>query len=130
MLSEMSVLQDILFRKRLYRGALDFEFPESKVILDEMGKPVEIKCFMRGKAERVIEEFMLCANETIAERYYWLEVPFLYRIHEEPKAESAAEVKQFLQAFGCGYGAVGTSCSSGSGETSATQQYGSCRGSN
>lgn len=100
MLSEMSVLQDILFRKRLYRGALDFEFPESKVILDEMGKPVEIKCFMRGKAERVIEEFMLCANETIAERYYWLEVPFLYRIHEEPKAESAAEVKQFLQAFG------------------------------
>lgn len=100
MLSEMSVLQDILFRKRLYRGALDFEFPESKVILDEMGKPVEIKCFMRGKAERVIEEFMLCANETIAEHYYWLEVPFLYRIHEEPKAESAAEVKQFLQAFG------------------------------
>lgn len=100
MLEEMKNLQEVLFHKRLLRGALDFDFPESKVILDEQGMPVEIKCFMRGKAERVIEEFMLCANETVAERYYWLEVPFLYRIHEEPKSESVMEVKQFLQAFG------------------------------
>lgn len=100
MLEEMRVLQEILFHKRLYRGALDFDFPESKVILDEQGKPMEIKCVERGRAERVIEEFMLCANETVAERYYWLEVPFLYRVHEEPKPESVTEVKQFLQVFG------------------------------
>lgn len=100
MIEQMGFLQEILFHKRLYRGALDFEFPESKVILDEQGKPIEIKSIVRGKAERVIEEFMLCANETIAENYYWLEIPFLYRVHAAPNADSVNDVKQFLQIFG------------------------------
>lgn len=100
MLDEMLTLQEILYHKRLYRGSLDFDFPECKVRLDEKGRPVELVNVKRGRAERIIEEFMLCANETVAERYYWLEVPFLYRVHEAPKAENILEVKQFLQIFG------------------------------
>ena len=100
MLEQMANLQEILQKKRVERGALNFDFPESKVKLDENGKPIDIISINRGRAERIIEEFMICANETIAERYYWLEVPFLYRTHEAPKSENIIEVKQFLQIFG------------------------------
>ena len=100
MLEQMANLQEILQKKRVERGALNFDFPESKVKLDENGKPIDIISINRGQAERIIEEFMICANETIAERYYWLEVPFLYRTHEAPKSENIIEVKQFLQIFG------------------------------
>ena len=100
MLEQMANLQEILRKKRVERGALNFDFPESKVKLDENGKPIDIISINRGQAERIIEEFMICANETIAERYYWLEVPFLYRTHEAPKSENIIEVKQFLQIFG------------------------------
>ena len=100
MLEQMANLQEILQKKRVERGALNFDFPESKIKLDENGKPIDIISINRGLAERIIEEFMICANETIAERYYWLEVPFLYRTHEAPKSENIIEVKQFLQIFG------------------------------
>ncbi|MFZ7101252.1 MAG: ribonuclease R [Peptococcaceae bacterium] len=89
-----------LRQKRLQRGAIDFDFPESKVLLDEKGKPVEIFRRERTLADQIIEEFMICANETVAEHYYWLDVPFLYRVHEEPDYEDIEELNNFLGIFG------------------------------
>lgn len=100
MLKDMEVLQGILERKRIHRGAIEFHAPESKVILDKKGKPVRIEWRESGIADKIIEEFMLCANETVAEHYFWMEVPFLYRVHEEPKTEDVMEVNKFLQALG------------------------------
>ena len=100
MLKDMEALQGILERKRIHRGAIEFHAPESKVILDKKGKPVRIEWRESGIADKIIEEFMLCANETVAEHYFWMEVPFLYRVHEEPKTEDVMEVNKFLQALG------------------------------
>ena len=100
MLREMERLQGILERKRIHRGAVMFHAPESKVILDKKGRPVRIEWRENGIADKIIEEFMLCANETVAEHYFWMEVPFLYRVHEEPAAEDVADVNKFLQALG------------------------------
>ena len=80
----MEELANILREKRERRGSIDFDFPEARIILDESGIPVEIEKEDRRIANRMIEEFMLVCNETIAEDMYWAEVPFLYRIHEEP----------------------------------------------
>lgn len=96
----MSELCSILRNKRLHRGSIDFDFPESKVILDEKGKPIEIAWRERTLADQIIEEFMICANETVAEHYYWLETPFLYRVHEEPEQEDVEELNSFLGIFG------------------------------
>ncbi len=90
----------LLRNKRLQRGAIDFDFPESKVRLDEFGKPLEIIKRERSIAEMIIEEFMIAANETVAEHYYWLEVPFLYRVHEEPDHDDIVQLNEFLGAFG------------------------------
>lgn len=90
----------LLREKRLRRGAIDFDFPESKVILDEKGKPVEIVRRERSVAEMIIEEFMITANETVAEDYFWREVPFLYRVHEKPDQDDLAELNDFLGIFG------------------------------
>ncbi len=100
MLEEMAELKEILERKRMRRGAIEFDVPESKVLLDEQGKPMRIEWRQTTLADEIIEEFMLCANETVAEHYFWLEVPFLYRVHEEPKEENLLDVNKFLQAFG------------------------------
>jgi ribonuclease R len=100
MLKNMEQLQHILERKRKIRGAIEFHAPESKVILDKKGHPVRIEWREQGIADKIIEEFMLCANETVAEHYFWMEVPFLYRVHEEPKMENVVDVNAFLQAFG------------------------------
>ena len=100
MLKDMEALQGILERKRIHRGAIEFHAPESKVILDKKGKPVRIEWRESGIADKIIEEFMLCANETVAEHYFWMEVPFLYRVHEEPKTEDVMEVNKFLQVLG------------------------------
>ena len=100
MLNHMEALRQILKRKRKTRGAIEFYAPESKVILDKKGRPVRIEWREQGVADQIIEEFMLCANETVAEHYFWMEVPFLYRVHEEPKMENVLEVNQFLQNFG------------------------------
>ncbi|MDP1165212.1 RNB domain-containing ribonuclease, partial [Klebsiella pneumoniae] len=72
---EMNKLRQILFDKRMKRGAIDFDFPENKVIVDETGKPIEIKKRERGQAESLIEEFMLAANETVAAHYHALGIP-------------------------------------------------------
>lgn len=100
MLEEMAKLQSILQKKRMRRGAIEFDVPESKVFLDENGKPLRIEWRERLLADQIIEEFMLCANETVAEHYFWLDVPFLYRVHEEPKSENLLDVNKFLQVFG------------------------------
>ena len=109
MLEEMKALQEILERKRMRRGAIEFHAPESKVVLDKKGRPVRIEWRETGIADKIIEEFMLCANETVAEHYFWMEVPFLYRVHEEPKTEDVMEVNKFLQALGYNIKGAGNS---------------------
>lgn len=96
----MKELALILREKRMRRGAIDFDFTESKVIVDEEGKPVNIVKKPRTIAEQMIEEFMLAANETVAEHFHWLKVPFLYRIHEEPDSEKLLHFMQFITNFG------------------------------
>lgn len=96
----MKELAMILRKKRLDRGSIDFDFPESKVILDEKGKPVEIVPRPRTIAEMIIEEFMLCANETVAQHMYWLEAPFVYRVHEEPDLDDIIKLNEFLNTLG------------------------------
>lgn len=100
MLNGMAELASILRQKRIDRGAIDFDFKESKVIVDEKGWPVDIVIRERTAAERLIEEFMLAANETVAEHFHWLQVPFLYRIHEDPKVEKLQRFFEFLTNFG------------------------------
>ncbi|WP_209703644.1 ribonuclease R [Cohnella lubricantis] len=85
---------------RMRRGAIDFDFQESKVIVDSEGKPVDIVKRERSIAEQIIEEFMLAANETVAEHFHWLKVPFVYRIHEEPSSEKLMTFMQFAANFG------------------------------
>lgn len=100
MLLEMNQLACILREQRHKRGAIDFDFPESKVILDEQGKPLQIKPYERNLATRLIEDFMLAANETIAQHYYWQEIPFLYRSHEEPAEDKMHALAAFLGNMG------------------------------
>ncbi|WP_274648558.1 ribonuclease R [Paenibacillus humicola] len=85
---------------RMKRGAIDFDFVEAKVLVDAEGKPVDIVKRERSVAEQIIEEFMLAANETVAEHFYWLRVPFLYRIHENPDSEKLLHFVQFAANFG------------------------------
>ena len=90
----------ILKNKRLARGTVDFNFPESKVILDEQGRPIDIAWQERSLSDQIIEEFMIASNETVAEHYHWLDIPFLYRVHEEPDLEDVEELNNFLGIFG------------------------------
>lgn len=96
----MKELADILRKKRHARGSIDFDFPESKIVLDEKGRPVEIKPYDRNAATRLIEDFMLLANETVAEDYFWQDVPFLYRTHEKPDEEKMKRLGTFINNFG------------------------------
>lgn len=89
-----------LRQKRMNRGAIDFDFVESKVLVDEKGVPTNIIKRERTIAEQIIEEFMLAANETVAEHFHWLRVPFLYRIHEEPDSEKLFNFMSFAANFG------------------------------
>lgn len=97
---QMSDLAAILRKKRIDRGAIDFDFKESKVIVDEEGKPTDVVIRERSIAERLIEEFMLCANETIAEHFHRMKVPFMYRIHEDPDSEKLTRFLEFITNFG------------------------------
>ncbi len=99
-LNLMRELHDILVRKRDGRGAIDFEVQEAKIILDDEGRVTDIVARQDTLADSIIEEFMVRANETVAESYYWLELPFIYRVHEEPKPAKVAELNTFLGAFG------------------------------
>ena len=96
----MEELALILRAKRMRRGAIDFDLDESKVIVDENGKPVDVVKRERSIAEQIIEEFMLAANETIAEHFFWLKVPFLYRVHETPDEEKLLRFMEFVSNFG------------------------------
>lgn len=100
MFEQMGELSDILRQRRKKRGSIDFDFPESKLVLDEAGMPVEIKPYERNKATRLIEDFMLLANETVAEEYYWQELPFLYRTHEQPDNDKIRSLAVFINNFG------------------------------
>jgi len=96
----MQECADILRKKRFKRGSIDFDFPESKIILDKDGRPVDIKPYDRNVATKLIEDFMLAANETVAEDYFWQEVPFLYRTHENPDPEKILKLSTFINNFG------------------------------
>jgi len=89
-----------LRRRRMQRGAIDFDFPEAKIIVDENGKPLDIVKRERTIAEQIIEEFMLAANETVAEHFHWLKVPFIFRVHEDPDSEKMLHFIQFAANFG------------------------------
>lgn len=102
-INELELMQElsiILTKKRERRGSIDFDFPESKIVLDENGKPIDVKLEERRIANRIIEEFMLVCNETIAEYMYWSQVPFVYRIHEDPDVEKINEFSKFIHNFG------------------------------
>lgn len=100
MFEMMAELAQILRNKRMSRGAIDFDFKESKVLVNEDGWPTDIVLRERTVAERLIEEFMLAANETVAEHFHWMELPFLYRIHEDPKPEKLQRFFEFVTNFG------------------------------
>ncbi|WP_420915969.1 ribonuclease R [Niallia circulans] len=100
MFERMEDLAAILRKKRMTRGAIDFDFKESKVIVDEDGKPQDVILRERSVAEKLIEEFMLVANETVAEHFHWMQVPFIYRIHEDPKEEKLRRFFEFITNFG------------------------------
>ena len=96
----MYELAEILQAKREKRGSIDFDFPEAKIILDEKGKPIDVKEYERTQANRIIEEFMLAANQTVAEEYFWSELPFVYRTHETPDMEKIQNLALFIENFG------------------------------
>jgi ribonuclease R len=96
----MEELASILRDKRMKRGAIDFDFKEAKIIVNEEGKPTDVVIRERSVAERLIEEFMLIANETVAEHFHWLDVPFIYRIHEDPKEDKLHRFFEFITNFG------------------------------
>jgi ribonuclease R len=96
----MGELSGILREKRRKRGSIDFDFPESKIILDAKGRPIEIKAYERNQATRLIEDFMLMANETVAEDYFWQEIPFVYRTHETPDLERVSRLEAMIRNFG------------------------------
>lgn len=99
-LRHMHELMQILNHKRESNGAIDFDFEESKIILDENGKVVDIYKDERRVGNRLIEEFMLITNETVSETYFWQEIPFLYRVHENPEPEKLANFLKFIHGFG------------------------------
>lgn len=100
MFEMMNKLAGILREKRHKRGSIDFDFPESKIILDEKGKPIDIKPYERNDATKLIEDFMLIANETIAEDFFWQELPFVYRTHDNPDPEKMLKLGLFINNFG------------------------------
>ncbi|UKS26298.1 ribonuclease R [Paenibacillus sp. HWE-109] len=96
----MEELADRLRSRRMKRGAIDFDFEESKILVDADGKPTDIVKRERSVAEMMIEEFMLAANETVAEHFQWMKVPFLYRVHEDPDSEKLMNFMEFVTNFG------------------------------
>ncbi len=100
MFLRMGELAHILREKRKKRGSIDFDMPETKIELDEDGRPVDIKPYDRNDATKLIEEFMLVANETVAEHYFWMRYPFVYRIHEDPDPEKMKKLAAFIKGFG------------------------------
>lgn len=100
MFKNMEELSAILRERRYQRGAIDFDFPESKIILDISGKPIDIKPYDRNVATKIIEDFMLIANETVAQEFFWLELPFVYRTHETPDPDKIQKLGMFINNYG------------------------------
>lgn len=96
----MRELAGILREKRKKRGSIDFDFPENKIVLDKQGHPIEIKPYERNVATKIIEDFMLIANETVAEHFHWMELPFVYRTHDTPDPEKISKLSTFIRNFG------------------------------
>src|SRR5699024_872535 len=106
MFEDMEKLAKILRQKRMDRGAIDFDFKEAEVLVDETGKPEDVVLRERSVAERLIEEFMLAANETVAEHFHWMDVPLIHRIHQEPDESKLQHFVEFIA--GVGYVVKGT----------------------
>lgn len=100
MFQRMEALAAILREKRRKRGSIDFDFPECKIYLDKEGHPTDIKPYERNVATRIIEDFMLAANETVAQHFYWQELPFVYRVHGVPDADRIQQLATFINNFG------------------------------
>ncbi len=100
MFKEMANLSALLRERRGKRGSIDFDMPETKLVLDKKGRCVDLKPYDRNIATMMIEDFMLAANETVAEEYYWRELPFLYRTHEKPSEEKMRKLAIFINNFG------------------------------
>ena len=96
----MEELAAILREKRRKRGSIDFDFPETKMVLDKEGTPIDIKPYDRNVATKIIEDFMLLANETVAEDYFWQEIPFVYRTHDVPDEDKIKKLATFINNFG------------------------------
>ena len=96
----MKELAGLLREKRRKRGSIDFDFPETKIILDKEGHPIDIKPYDRNVATKIIEDFMLIANETVAQHFYWMELPFVYRTHDNPDSEKVEKLATFIRNFG------------------------------
>ncbi len=96
----MAELAHILENKRLKQGYLDLDIPESKITLDKNGHAIDVGKYETKFANNIIEQFMLTANETIAEKFYWLEAPFIYRVHESPDQEKISDLNKMLYNFG------------------------------
>lgn len=101
-LKEMEKLSLALRNRRQDRGSIDFDFPEAEIKLNKKGEPYDIVRAERGISHKIIEDFMLIANETVAEYAFWAEIPFVYRVHEPPTAENMRSFQQFISAFGVG----------------------------
>ncbi len=100
MFERMRDLASILRAKRKKRGSIDFDFPETKMILDENGVPLELRPYDRNVATKIIEDFMLIANETVAEDFFWQEIPFVYRTHDVPDEDKIKKFSTFVNNFG------------------------------
>lgn len=116
MFREMEKLAGILREKRRRRGSIDFDFPECKILLDKEGHPTDIKPYERNVATDIIEDFMLAANETVAQHFYWMELPFVYRIHDVPDGERIGKLTAFIHNFGYYMKSVGRAGQKTSGE--------------
>ena len=100
MFEKMAELASILRKRRMKRGSIDFDFQETKVILNDKGEPIDIKPYDRNVATKLIEDFMLIANETVASHFFWQEIPFVYRTHENPDTEKIHKLSTFINNFG------------------------------
>lgn len=100
----MCELAKILRNRRMSAGSIDFDFPETKIEVDKNGKAVDVYKYESGISNKIIEEFMLAANKTIAEEFFWADIPFVYRVHEKPSNEKIAAFNEFAKNFGCKLG--------------------------
>jgi ribonuclease R len=112
----MEQLAALLRKKRKDRGSIDFDFPECKIILDKEGHPIDIKAYERNVATDIIEDFMLAANETVAQHFYWMETPFVYRVHDVPDPDRIEKLATFIGNYGYYMKSVGKRGSKTGGE--------------